>query len=150
MDHPLRQTPISLLCPSLNPFFLACSLAILWQSSLYGVVRERESSLADFKLHAARFRVCNGLATPVGVLGRVSGQPILGVGIVCADMDQQPFLIEVNFCDFPVLCQPWCNASSLLRPCYAIGAFFGYFLQLLTCKKIKKQPKRSLTVLTRP
>ena len=35
------------------------------------------SPLADFKLHAACFRVCVGLASLVGVLSGVGGKPLL-------------------------------------------------------------------------
>ena len=38
---------------------------------------ERETPLADFKLHAARFGVCVGLAALVGVLSGVGGKPLL-------------------------------------------------------------------------
>ena len=43
---------------------------------------EREPSLADFKLHAARFRVCVGLAALAGVSCGIGGQPVLEVGVV--------------------------------------------------------------------
>ena len=48
---------------------------------------ERETPLADFKLHAARVRVCVGLAALVGVRCGVGGKPLLLVGVMGADMD---------------------------------------------------------------
>ena len=48
---------------------------------------EREAPLADFKLHAARVRVCVDLAALVGVSYGVGGQPVLEGGVVGADMD---------------------------------------------------------------
>lgn len=61
---------------------------------------EREAALADFELHAARIRVCVGLAALAGVGCGISGQPVLEVGVVCADMNQQFFLIETDSRDF--------------------------------------------------
>ena len=55
--------------------------------AVWGGQTEREPPLADFKLHAARFRVCVGLAALVGVLSGVGGKPLLLVGVVGADMD---------------------------------------------------------------
>ena len=55
--------------------------------AVWGGQTERETPLADFKLHAARFGVCVGLAALVGVLSGVGGKPFLQVGVVCADMD---------------------------------------------------------------
>ena len=46
---------------------------------------EREAPLADFKLHAARVRVCVGLAALAGVSCGVGGQPVLEGGVVGAD-----------------------------------------------------------------
>ena len=37
----------------------------------------KRTALADFKLHAARVRVCVGLAALVGVLSGVGGKPLL-------------------------------------------------------------------------
>ena len=54
---------------------------------VWGGQTEREAPLADFKLHAARFGVCVGLAALVGVLSGVGGKPFLQVGVVGADMD---------------------------------------------------------------
>ena len=49
------------------PAFLA-----VWRGQPKG-----ETPLADFKLHAARFGVCVGLAALVGVLSGVGGKPLL-------------------------------------------------------------------------
>ena len=65
------------ISPRCFPSFLA----------VWGGQTEREPPLADFKLHAARFGVCVGLAALVGVLSGVGGKPFLQVGVVGADMD---------------------------------------------------------------
>ena len=57
--------------------------------SVWGGQTERKTPLADFKLHAARVRVCVGLAALAGVSCGIGGQPVLEVGVVCADMDQR-------------------------------------------------------------
>ena len=54
--------------------FAGCSAAFL---AVWGGQTERETPLADFKLHAARFGVCVGLAALVGVLSGVGGKPLL-------------------------------------------------------------------------
>ena len=53
-----------------------------------------ETPLADFKLHAARVRVCVGLAALAGVSCGIGGQPVLEVSVVCADIDQRIFLVK--------------------------------------------------------
>ena len=45
--------------------------------TVWGGQAERETPLADFKLYAARFGVCVGLAALVGVLSGVGGKPLL-------------------------------------------------------------------------
>ena len=55
--------------------------------AVWGGQTERETPLADFKLHAARVRVCVGLTALVRVSYGVGGQPVLEVGVVGADMD---------------------------------------------------------------
>ncbi len=55
--------------------------------AVWGGQTEREPPLADFKLHAARVRVCVGLAALAGVSCGVGGQPVLEGGVVGADMD---------------------------------------------------------------
>ena len=52
---------------------------------VWGGQTERETPLADFKLHAARVRVCVGLAALAGVSCGVGGQPVLEGGVVGAD-----------------------------------------------------------------
>jgi len=54
---------------------LACRPAAFL--AVWGGQTERETPLADFKLHAARFGVCVGLAALVGVLSGVDGKPLL-------------------------------------------------------------------------
>ena len=54
---------------------LACRPAAFL--AVWGGQTERETSLADFKLHAARVRVCVGLAALVGVLSGIGGKPFL-------------------------------------------------------------------------
>ena len=51
--------------------FAGCSPAFL---AVWGGQTERETPLADFKLHAARVRVCVGLAALVRVLSGVGGK----------------------------------------------------------------------------
>ena len=51
--------------------FTSCSPAFL---AVWGGQTERETPLADFKLHAARVRVCVGLAALVRVLSGVGGK----------------------------------------------------------------------------
>jgi len=53
--------------------------------AVWGGQTEREPPLADFKLHAARVRVCVGLAALAGVSCGVGGQPVLEGGVVGAD-----------------------------------------------------------------
>ena len=53
----------------------ACRLAPFL--AVWGGQTERETPLADFKLHAARVRVCVGLAALVRVLSGVGGKPLL-------------------------------------------------------------------------
>ena len=45
--------------------------------AVWGGQTEREASLCNLKLHAARFGVCVGLAALVGVLSGVGGKPLL-------------------------------------------------------------------------
>ena len=63
----------------------ACRLAAFL--AVWGGQTEGETPLANHKLHAARVRVCVGLAALVGVLSGVGGKPFLQVGVVGADMD---------------------------------------------------------------
>ena len=113
------------ISPRCFPSFLA----------VWGGQTEREAPLADFKLHAARFGVCVGLAALVGVLSGVGGKPFLQVGVVGADMDKGVFLVKPNIGGLFLLRKPCSHKLSFLRPCYAIGAFFGCFSRLLTWGK---------------
>jgi len=103
--------------------------------SVWGGQTERETPLADFKLHAARVRVCVGLAALAGVSCGVGGQPVLEGGVVGADMDQRVFLVKPYIGGLFLLGKPCSHKLSFLRPCYAIGAFFGCFSRLLTWGK---------------
>ena len=55
--------------------------------TVWGGQTESEASLCNLKLHAARFRVCVGLAALAGVLSDVGGKPLFQIGVVGADMD---------------------------------------------------------------
>ena len=91
---------------------LACRPAAFL--AVWGGQTEREAPLADFKFHAARVRVCVGLAALTGVSCGIGGQPVLEVGVVGADMDKRLFLIKPNIGGLfllrkPVLMQaPFC------------------------------------------
>ena len=111
----------------------ACRPAAL--CAVWGGQPKGEPSLADFKLHAARVRVCVGLAALAGVSCGIGGQPVLEVSVVCADIDQRIFLVKPYIGGFFLLGKPCSHASSFLRPCYAIEVFFGRFLRLLTWGK---------------
>ena len=103
--------------------------------AVWGGQTERETPLCNIKLHAARFGVCVGLAALVGVLSGVGGKPFLQVGVVGADMDKWVFLVKPNIGGLFLLRQSCSHKLSFLRPCYAIGAFFGCFSRLLTWGK---------------
>lgn len=75
--QPVGDVALSGIPPRRFPPFLA----------VWGGQTERETPLADFKLHAARVRVCVGLAALAGVSCGVGGQPVLEGGVVGADMD---------------------------------------------------------------
>ena len=53
--------------------------------AVWGGQPKGEAPLADFKLHAARVRVCVGLVALAGVSCGVGGQPVLEGGVVGAD-----------------------------------------------------------------
>ena len=96
---------------------------------------ERKPSLADFKLHAARVRVIVRQLAGGRIFAAVLGQPVPEVGVVGADIDGGFFLVKVDFGGLFLLRKPCSHKFSFLRPCYAIGMFFGCFLRLLTWGK---------------
>ena len=65
----------------------ACRLAAFL--AVWGGQTEREAPLCKITLHAARFRVCVGLAALAGVSCGIGGQPVLEVGVVGTDMDNR-------------------------------------------------------------
>ena len=75
---------------------------------------ERETPLADHKLHAARVRVCVGLAALAGVSCGIGGQPVLEVGVVGADMDKGVFLVKPNISGLFLLRKPCSHKLSFL------------------------------------
>ena len=111
----------------------ACRLAAFL--AVWGGQPKGEPPLADFKFHAARVRVCVGLAALAGVSCGIGGQPVLEVGVVCADIDQRLFLVKPYIGGLFLLRKPCSHKLSFLRPCYAIWAFFGCFSRLLTWGK---------------
>ena len=68
----------------------ACRLAAFL--AVWGGQTEREAPLCNIKLHAARFRVCVGLAALAGVSCGIGGQPVLEVGVVGTDMDNRALI----------------------------------------------------------
>ena len=64
--------------------------------TVWGGQTEREPPLADFKLHAARVRVCVGLAALAGVRCGIGGQPVLEVGVVGADMGKAIRYVQIK------------------------------------------------------
>ena len=73
---------------------LACRLAAFL--AIWGGQTERETPLADFKLHTARFGVCVGLAALVGVLSGAGGKTLFQIRVVGANMDRASSPI-INF-----------------------------------------------------
>ena len=104
--------------------------------AVWGGQTERETPLCNIKLHAARVRVCVGLAALVGVLSGIGGKPFLQVGVVGADMDKGVFLAKPYIGGLFLLRKPCSHKLSFLRPCYAIGAFRVFFLALDKAKQI--------------
>jgi len=91
MQNTIFSIPVSIqMCNfSMNAALfrrLACrpaAFCAVWDGQAKG-----ETPLANHKLHAARFRVCVGLAALAGVSCGIGGQPVLEVGVVGADMDK--------------------------------------------------------------
>ena len=68
--------------------------------AVWGGQTERETPLADFKLHTARFGVRVGLAALVGVLSGVGDKTLFQICVVGADMDRASspiYLINFRF-----------------------------------------------------
>ena len=103
--------------------------------TVWGGQTERETPLVDFKLHAARFRVCVGQLADRRITAAVCKQTLLSGGVVGADMDKGVFLVKPYIGGLFLLGKPCFHKLSFLRPCYAIGAFFGCFSRLLTWGK---------------
>ena len=119
---------------ALKPFYsffrsFACRPAAF--CAVWGGRPKGEPPLANFKLHVTRVRVCVSLAALVGVRCGIGGQPVLEVGVVCANIDQRLFLVKPYISGFFLLGKP-CYHASFLRRCYAIVAFFVCFLRILT------------------
>ena len=64
--------------------------------AVWGGQTERETPLCNIKLHAARVRVCVGLAALVRVSYGVGGQPVLEVGVVGADMGKAIRYVQIK------------------------------------------------------
>ena len=103
--------------------------------AVWGSQPKGEPPLADFKLHTACVRVCVGLTALAGVRCGIGGQPVLEVGVVCANIDQRLFLVEADFRNFLALCQPCSHTSSFLPSVVQEWHFLGVFFRLLTWKK---------------
>ena len=131
------------LCLYLHHFSLSAALfslayrrAASRRSSLYGAVRRKEKRpFAISNSMQPVSGVCVSLTALVGVLLGISGKPLFEVGVVGADMDKGVFLVKPYISGLFLFGKPCSHASSFLRPCYAIGAFFGCFPRLLTWVK---------------
>ena len=82
--------------------------------AVWGGQTERETPLCNIKLHAARVRVCVGLAALAGVSCGIGGQPVLEVGVVGADMDKGVFLVKPNISGLFLLRKPCSHKLSFL------------------------------------
>ena len=85
----------------------------------------------NLKFLAARVRVYVRQLADGRVFAAVCGQPVSEVGVVGADIDQRVFLVKPYIGGLFLLRKPCSHKLSFLRPCYAIGAFFGCFSRLL-------------------
>ena len=103
--------------------------------AVWGGQTERETAFLNVKLHAARFRVCVSLLADRRITAAVCKQTLFQGGVVGADMDKGVFLVKPNIGGLFLLRKPCSHKLSFLRLCYAIGAFFGCFLRLLTWRK---------------
>ena len=103
--------------------------------SVWGGQPEREASLFNLKFLAARVRVYVRQLADGRVFAVVCGQPVFEVGVVGADEDGGVFLVKPYIGGLFLLRKPCSHKLSFLRPCYAIGAFFGCFSRLLTWGK---------------
>lgn len=72
----------------------ACRPAAL--CAVWGGQPKGEAPLADFKFHAARVRICVGLAALAGVSCGIGGQPVLEVGVVGADMGKAIRYVQIK------------------------------------------------------
>ena len=103
--------------------------------AVWGGQTKRKAAFLNIKLHAARFRVCVGLLADRRITAAVCKQTLFQGGVVGADMDKGVFLVKPNIGGLFLLGKPCSHKLSFLRPCYAIGAFFGCFSRLLTWGK---------------
>ena len=102
--QPVGGVALSGVPPRRFPPFLA----------VWGGQTEREAAFLNVKLHAARFRVCVGLAALAGVSCGIGGQPVLEVGVVGADMDKGVFLVKPNISGLFLLRKPCSHKLSFL------------------------------------
>ena len=123
--QPVGGIILSGISPRRFPPFLA----------VWGGQTERETPFLNVKLHAARFRVCVGLLTVRRITAAVCFQALFQGGVMGADMDKRVFLVKPNISGLFLLGKPCFHKLSFLRPCYAVGAFFGCFPRLLTWGK---------------
>ena len=82
--------------------------------AVWGGQPKGKTPLADHKLHTARVRVCVGLAALAGVSCGIGGQPVLEVGVVCADIDQWIFLVKPYIGGLFLLRKPCSHKLSFL------------------------------------
>ena len=68
---------LNIVCQVARVFFRCFAGGPAAFLAVWGGQTKGETPLADFKLHAARFVVCVGLAALVGVLSGVDGKPLL-------------------------------------------------------------------------